>query len=190
MPRAIMPTNDFNRIIKATKNFTAKNDNRKTYQYIRLEFQAEASRVTAVAIDGYRLSTEHAMCCDCDTDFVIYVRSNIRLPSNKSAVFELVDGECLIKCEDMIFGYSQPEGEFMDWQKAIPADAPTYRIGFNGEYLLSALQSAKASVGNVFKQPVVLEFRSPSQPIILRTNGEDVKMVLPVRIKEAIPSDD
>ena len=35
-------------------------------------------------------------------------------------------------------------------------------------------------------QPVILEFRSNIESILLRTNKEDVKMVLPVRIKEEV----
>ena len=51
-------------------------------------------------------------------------------------------------------------------------------------YLLSALQAAKVSADGSFRQPVILEFRSNIEPILLRTNKEDIKMVLPVRIKE------
>lgn len=180
--RAGMMTEDFNRIIKATKLFVRKNGSGKIYQYIRLEFCADSSRVTAVAVDGYRMSVEHAMCYDCDEDFVIYVRDNIMLPRKNKVMFELIDGECMIKCNDMIFGYVQPDGDFLDWQKAMPVEEPIYRIAFNGDFMISALQSAKTSVGNVFKNPVVLELRSPTAPIILRTNKDDIKMVLPVRI--------
>ena len=49
---------------------------------------------------------------------------------------------------------------------------------------MSALQAAKALAGESFRQPVILEFRSNVEPILLRTNKEDIKMVLPVRIKE------
>ena len=182
--KAGMMTEDFNRMIKATKSFVQKTGSRKIYQYIRMEFCAESSRVTAVAVDGYRMSVEHAMCYDCDEDFVIYVRDNITLPKKNNVMFERVDGECMIKCNDMIFGYVQPDGEFLDWEKALPEKAPEYKIAFNGDFMISALQSARTSVGNVFKNPVVLEFRGPNEPIILRTNKDDIKMVLPVRIKQ------
>lgn len=182
--KACMMTEDFNRIIKATKSFVQKTGSRKIYQYIRIEFSAESSRVTAVAVDGYRMSVEHAMCYDCDEDFVIYVRDNIALPKKNNVMFELVDGECMIKCNDMIFGYVQPDGEFLDWKKVLPEKAPEYKIAFNGDFMISALQSARTSVGNVFKNPVALEFRGPNEPIILRTNKDDIKMVLPVRIKQ------
>lgn len=186
MPSAGMKTNDLNRIISAVKNFAAKDEQRNIYQYIRIEFSAADSRATAIAVDGCRLSVEHAMCFDCEEDFAIYIRGNIRLPAKKVATFELKDGECIIRCEDYIFGYRQPEGEFLDWEKVIPKNDPIFKIGFNGDFLLTALQSAKKSVGDVFKGPVILEFHGEMAPIVLRTNVDDVKFVLPVRVKGGV----
>ena len=101
-----------------------------------------------------------------------------------NAIFEIQDGEVIIRCGEFIFGYQQPEGEFLDWEKVLP-EAPTFKIGFNGNYLLSALKAAKVSAGNSFKSPIILEFRSPLDPVIIHTNKDDVKMILPIRIKEA-----
>lgn len=181
--KAKIYTNDFNRIVAATKDFVAKNENKRTHNYIRLEFRSEEQRVSAIAVDGYRMSVEHSVC-ECDEDFNAYIRSNVKLPSGLNAIFEIQDGEVIIRCGDFIFGYQQPEGEFLDWEKVLP-EAPTFKIGFNGNYLLTALNAAKVSAGNSFKSPIVLEFRGPLEPVIIRTNKDDVKMVLPIRIKEA-----
>lgn len=180
--KAKIYTNDFNRIIAATKDFVSKNSNKKTHTYIRLEFRHEEQRVTAIAVDGYRMSVENSVC-ECDEDFNAYIRSNVKLPSGLNAIFEIQDGEVIIRCGDFIFGYQQPEGEFLDWKKVLP-DAPTFKVGFNGNYLLTALNAAKVSAGNSFKHPIVLEFRGPLEPVIIRTNKDDVKMVLPIRIKD------
>ena len=59
----------------------------------------------------------------------------------------------------------------------------TFRIGFNGNYLLTALQAAKVSTGGTYKNPIILEFNGPTSPCVIRTNTSDVKMVLPIRIK-------
>lgn len=185
MKTARIFTNDFNRIIAATKPFVSTSEYRLAYQYIKLEFDAEHQQVTAVAVDGYRLSVEHAVISDCEESFKVYVKSNIKLPSKQYAKFTLEDEEVIVRCGDFIFGYHQPKPEEFDWQKAIPTSDITYRIGFNGNYLLSALQAAKVSCGG-FKRPVVLELRSPLEPIILRTNQEDVKLVLPIRIKDRL----
>jgi len=184
MKSARIYTNDFNRIIAATKGFVGKNNHRIAHQYIKLEFDAEFQKVTAIAVDGYRMSVEHAVVSDCEESFSVYVKSDVRLPAKQYAKFTLEGEEVMIRCGDFVFGYRQPKPEEFDWEKAIPKTDIAYKIGFNGNYLLSALQAAKVSCGDSFKTPVVLEFRSPVEPILLRTNKEDIKMVLPIRIKE------
>ena len=176
-------TNDFNRIISATKAFVAKNGTRKVHQYIKLEFNAENQRVTAIAVDGYRMSVEHSIISDCENDFIVYIKPTVALPKSQYATFSLDGNEAVVRCGGFMFGYEQPQAVEFDWQKAIPQGEPSLKIGFNGNYLLTALQAAKSSVGNSFRSPVVLEFRSPFDPVILKTNGDDIKMVLPVRIK-------
>ena len=186
MKKASMTTSAFNRLIDATKAFCSKTNRNHCYLFIRLEFHAETNEVVAVAVDGFRLSAEYA-CANSEEDFFIYVRSNIKLPGNSVVDFELVDGEAIIRCNGFIFGYKQPDDKFLDWGKVIPTSDVQYKIAFNGDYLLSALQAAKASVGKSFKTHVVLEFRSPLDPIVIRTNEKDVKMVLPIRINDEKP---
>lgn len=182
MKRARISTENFNRLIETTKAFCATVSGRATSMYIRLEFYKEASEVIAVACDGYRLSVEHSIA-ECEEDFVVYIRSTIKLPKGDTAVIELEEKEVIIRCGGFVFGYKQPEGDFVDWNNVIPKREPSLRIGFNGDYLLSALQAAKKSAGG-FRNPIILEFGSPLQPVLIRTNTNDIKMVLPVRIKE------
>lgn len=175
-------SNDFNRIVAATKAFASKNTMRALHQYIRLEFYAADSSVTAIAVDGYRMAVEHSVC-ECDEDFVAYINRNTKLPRGMNATLEVNGGDAIIRCGDCIFGCPQRGGEFLDWKNVLPGGEPTFRFGVNGNYLLSALQAAKISLGNSFKEPVVLEFRGELSPVILRTNGGDIKMVLPTRLK-------
>ena len=186
MKSAKIYTNDLNRMIAATKSFVSDNDHKPSYQYIKLEFHAEDNQVVAMAVDGHRMSVEHSVISDCDEDFVAFVKSNTKLPSKQYATISLTDDgkEAVIRCCGFSFGYTQPKDSGFEWKKAIPTSEVKYRIGFNGNYLLSALQAAKVSAGESFRQPVILEFRSNVEPILLRTNKEDIKMVLPVRIKE------
>lgn len=184
MKTARVFSNDFNRIISATKDFVSHSSNKPSLQYIKLEFDAEQQKVTAIAIDGYRMSVENAVISHCDESFSVYVKGNIKLPTKQYAVFSLDgdEGEVVIRCGEFIFGYRQPSATEINWKRMIPSSDVTYKIGFNGNYLLSALQAAKVSCGSVFKSPVVLEFRTPNEPILLRTNSDDIKMVLPIRM--------
>lgn len=189
MKIVIMSTNVFNTIIAAVKGAVSASAGKPVYKNIRLEFRKENNAVTAIATDGFRLFVEHATCCEVEEDFDCYIKPSVHLPRGNFMRLELkkrdeTESVVEIECLGCIFGFVQPTGEFLDWEKALP-DSPTFRIGVNAEYLLSALQAAKASVGGAFKQPAILEFRGPIGPITIKTNREDVKMVLPVRIREA-----
>ena len=182
--KATILGNDFNRIMDATKQFCRSGD-KAQFGYIRLDFDAVALRVEAYACDGYRLSVEHSVIGSCDENFTVYIRGGFRLPKKQYATIEKVENEVQIRCAGALFGFEQPDvSQRFEWQKAIPQDEPTFRIGFNGNYLLNALQAAKVSAGQTFKNPIVLEFWTPTTPVIIRTNTDDIKMVLPIRIKE------
>lgn len=176
--------NDFNRIMDATKQFCDTSTRHKEQEYIRLDFDAETQCVTAHACDGYRLSVEHSVISGCEENFTVYLRSGCRLPKKEYATIEKVGNEAQIRCNGMLFGVEQPDIlQRFEWQKVIPKDEPSFKIGFNGNYLLNALQAAKVSAGQTFKNPVILEFWTPTTPVIIRTNTDDIKMVLPIRIK-------
>lgn len=182
--RAKINSNDFNRVIAATKAFVSTgNSYQKCREYIRLEFDVANSRMTAMAVDGYRMSVEHAIC-ECDEDFTTYIRGSIKLPNKMDAFIEVTETDTLIRCGNIIVGCPKLEcSDNFDWIKILP-EAPSFRIAFNGNYLLSALQAAKESCGKSLRESVILEFRGPHEPVILRTNKDDIKMVLPVRIKD------
>ena len=176
-------SNDFNRIIAATKGFVCAGPIPvpKPHKFIRLEFCTEDSSVAASAVDGYRISIEHAKC-ECDVDFTAYINAKTKLPRGMDATIEIVGEDAIIRCGDFIYGCPQPDGEFLDVEKALPKGEITFQYGVNGNYLLSALQAAKVSCGGSFQKPVVLEFRGELEPVLLRTNENDIKMVPPVKI--------
>ena len=186
MKKATMSGGALNRILEATKTFQSKNNRNAAYNYIRLEFHSDDDEVIAVALDGHRMSVEHAVA-KSEEDFIVYVHGNVKLPKYSTVHIELVDNEVILRCDGYVFGYQQPNTDnvaYIDWKGVIPEGEPKFKIGFNGDYLLSALQAAKTSVGGTYKTPVVLEFRSSIEPVVLRTNKHDVKIVLPVRIKD------
>ena len=190
MKTARIYTNDFNRIISATKAFISSDTRRIEANYIKLEFNADESIVTATAIDGCRVSVEHSVISNCDENFTAYIKPNVKLPNRSFAEF-ILDGvdsdELIIRCNGFIFGYTQPKiKDRLDTDKIVQniiSKKPNLRITFNGNYLLSALQAAKASAGDSFRNPVVFEFTTPIDPVVIKTNKADVKIVLPMRTK-------
>lgn len=179
---------NFNRLIEATRRFVRADSNNAALRYIRIDFSKEDSTATASAVDGFRLSVETCICNDVDSDFTVYVKPNAsKCPKSIGCVLvEKLEDAATIRYGDVGISYKQPKGDPFDYQKALRDMATTearYKIGFNGDYLISALQSAKAGLGEAFKNPIVLEFRSPTEPILLNTGKGNVKVVLPVRIK-------
>lgn len=186
MMQARIYSDDFNRLVDATKAFVSTRDVKvRIFQkYIKLNFDAEHSRVTAVAVDGYRLSVEHATC-NADEDFYVYIKPTLKLPKGQYVTITLDENEAVIRGADYSFGFYQPQTEEFDYEKVIPTtEKRVFRIGFNGNYLLDALKAAKVSSGDSLRKPVVIEFFGETAPALIRTNGEDIKMVLPVRIME------
>lgn len=183
--KAKILSDDFNRIVDATKRFTdnVSSGRGRAYKYIRFDFDAEHQKVTAVALDGYRMSVENSVVGECDEDFSVYILGSFRLPRKCAAVIEKADNEVQIRCAGALFGFEQPtDPQPFEWRNVIPEGEPKFKIGFNGNYLLTALQAAKVSAGQTFKNPIVLEFWTPTSPAIIRTNTDDIKMVLPIRL--------
>lgn len=176
----------FNRLIGAVRNFTGKNDARPQNRLIQLHFHKDGTLVEAYALDGYRAAKECAICYTVDEDFSVLVNAPPLKANGSIAVeVEAADGFAYISYGDIRFRTKQPDAEMFDVQKVIK-DAmqkpDIMRFGANVDYLLDALKSLKAS-GASSRKPIIVEFRSPVEPIILRTDQDNPKVVLPIRIK-------
>ena len=127
---AVMNTNVFNTIIAAVKGAVSTSARKPMYEYIRLEFRRENKAVTAIATDGCRLFVEHATCFEIEEDFDCYIKPSVRLPRGQDMRLELkerskTESAVEIECLGCIFGFVQPVGEFLDWEKVLPdADVP------------------------------------------------------------------
>ena len=115
MKKASMRTGALNRLIDATKAFCSKSGTKPVQNYIRLEFHSKEDEVIAVAVDGFRLSVEHAVA-HSEEDFCVFIKSNIKLPKDNTVDIELVENEAIFRCAGFVFGYQQPCGEFLNWQ--------------------------------------------------------------------------
>lgn len=189
MNTAIMDGDNFNRLVAATEKFCSKGDNnRPIMQMVRIDFKASTQEACAVALDGYRLSQEHSICLSADGDFSIFISPRTRVPKKYLVQITLNGDEVLIRSDSgSIIGFKQPDASKWVNTDTILADAqakqPQYTIGFNPNYLLDALYSARASNAGIFRSVVKMEVRDPIAPIIMRTNdNKDIKLVLPVRI--------
>lgn len=181
----------FNRLIGAVRNFTGKGDVRPQTRLIQLHFCKGLTSVEAYALDGYRAAKECAVCYTVDEDFVALINPPpLKANGSIEVEVEVSDGFAYVSYGDIRFRTKQPNAELFDVQKVIDdtMQKPNImRFGANVDYLLDALKSLKAS-GASSRKPIIVEFRSPVEPIILRTDRDNPKMVLPVRIlKESTP---
>ena len=70
MKKATMMSGAFMQLIAATKAFCSKKNRHPQYEYIRMEFRSKSDEVVAVAVDGFRMSVEHAVA-DSEEDFTV-----------------------------------------------------------------------------------------------------------------------
>lgn len=189
---ATLDGKNFNRLIDAVRNFTSKNDAKPENCMIQLHFHTDGTNVEAYALDGYKAAKECAKCCTVDEDFVALI-SAPPIKANGIPVVEvsLEDDYAYISYGDIRFRTRQPNAEPFDVQKVIDNamhKESTMWFGANVNYLLDALKSLKGSCA-AGRIPVIVEFRGPNEPIIFRTDEDNPKMVMPIRIrdKEAHP---
>lgn len=181
--KASIDVRSLRRLIAATKDFISHNSTRDTTRYIRLDFDSQARRVTAMAVDGYRLSTETAGC-QADEDFSVYLEPVIpKCSINSIAEIELRDGFATVTVDGRMCGFIQPKGEPFDYKAVLAPltpETPKFKIAFNTKYMQEALKAARYS--ELTNDRVVLEFYGETKPVLLRTTSDGIKMVLPIKM--------
>lgn len=184
--KATMCGANFNRLISAVRAFVSKNTTRPQYSMIQLQFNEDGRSVTAYALDGYRIAKEIGVCYTVDEDFKVLI-SAPPLKANGEAIVEIGydDKYSYISYGNTWFRFEQPYGEWFAAQDFFDKEMAKKRqkIAVNVDYLLDAVKAIKAT-GATSRRPVIIEFGSPYDPVILRTDRDNPKAVLPVRIKE------
>jgi hypothetical protein len=179
---AILKTEDLKRIIKATSKFISKDDNKHMLQWIRLEFDKQKMTVTAIALDGYRLSVETVKCFELDDDFIAYVKPYLPVGAkNKFSRIKLSDKICLIDIGGRFTGYKQPDGDFFDSDNFLKETDQLPIIGeiaLSRDFLVDALKSLQQDDFN--KLPVIIQMRGGAMPVSVKM-GKSTRYILPIR---------
>lgn len=186
--KAIIQGKNFNKLIDATKLFVSKNINDHFRTWIRIEFLKDKQGVKAIAIDGYKLSIENSYCDYVEDDFIIYVKPNIRKFHPKENLFIELDGKrAYIQENDDVIGFTQPtDASYFDYAKLlqdIKEQEVLFKISFNSQFLIDALRSAKVGSSDL-NNMVTLEFRGNEKPVFIRTEDDNIKMILPIRTRK------
>lgn len=180
--RAVIRAEEFKRLIDNTKKFTGGSG---LMQWIYLQVKSTAE-ITATALDGHRVSVEHAHLMECDEAFNCYIKPTIKVKKNDDPVeIELTDGKLFITVGDNITGYKQPEGTYYPVDKVFKDtqdEEIKASIAVNPKLLKDALDSL------TYSHAVIMEIRNKKSPIIVRPASqgikENIKLVLPMNVSK------
>lgn len=180
--KAIIETTELKRLIKATKKFVRKDDDRPMLKWIELNFDKTTEIITAYACDGYKMVVETVKTMGTDENFKAYIKPDIQVGAKGAyASIELVSGNLYINIDGRISGYTQPDGEYLDCKKLIegfeafdiPADAMA-----DPSLLADALNSVLEDAYS--RKRVTLQIRDGYGPITIKTET-GARYVLPCR---------
>ena len=135
--------------------------------YTGVLFDIANSRLTLVAMDGFRL----AMCkinskAAADTSFIVPAKALSELlklvkPDDTEMTINVSQQHILINVENTTFISRLIEGEFIDYNSAIPKDTRlTVRV--NRQEFLSSIERTSLIINDKLKNPLVLSFEENS----------------------------
>ncbi len=165
--KAVIDIYEIKKIIKATKNFIYKGDERPNLQYVRLDFDKDKHKVKATAIDGFMMSIEYGRILQIDESFSAYIKPQLPVGVKADYVeIDVKDGFCYITVGDNSVGYRQPDIKWLDTDKLIndlEAKEIVTNTYINNDKLATALKSIESG-----GQPINIEYRGINTALILR----------------------
>lgn len=195
--KAVIFGNYLKSLINSTKSFIGGLNCTPCHQCIRLEFNNVDDTVTAIATNGRKLSIESKPILCADENFIAYIKPPFpKILATDIAFIEVVNKQSIIKIGESVATYDLPESsnsnnidDCFNYRKAledIERKTIVYKIAFNPDLLIDSLRAAKASNTKGNWNRVVLEFRSPLDPVILKhgQENENIKLFFPMPLDE------
>ena len=143
--------------------------------YTGVKFEVEDEKVSAIAVDGFRLArrTYH---CENSTgrtiSFVVPAQGlkeveKILQDEDEDVAFTLGSKHILFQIGDATLICRLLDGDFMDWKKVVPVDSPIKLVANVGD-LASSIARVDLIVSEKYKTPVRCLFTN--QELLLKTN--------------------
>ena len=143
--------------------------------YTGVKFEVEDEKVSAIAVDGFRLArrTYH---CENPTgrtiSFVVPAQGlkeveKILQDEDEDVAFTLGSKHILFQIGDATLICRLLDGDFMDWRKVVPVDSPIKLVA-NVSDLASSIARVDLIVSEKYKTPVRCLFTN--QELLMRTN--------------------
>ena len=140
-----------------------------------VKFEVEDDKVSAIAVDGFRLARRTYHCEDATgrtLSFVVPAQSlkeveKILQDGDEDVAFTLGTKHILFQIGTATLICRLLEGEFLDWRKVVPTDCPVKLVA-NVYDLSSSIERVGLIVSEKYKSPVRCVFTN--QELLLKTN--------------------
>jgi len=140
-----------------------------------VKFEVNQDKVSAIAVDGFRLARRTYHCENTtgrDVSFVVPAQSlkeveKILQDGEEDIAFTLGSKHILFQIGTATLICRLLEGEFLDWRKVVPTNCPVKLVAHVGD-LVSSIERVGLIVSEKYKSPVRCLFSN--QEVLLRTN--------------------
>ena len=143
--------------------------------YTGVKFEVEDEKVSAIAVDGFRLARRTYHCENStgrNLSFVVPAQGlkeveKILQDEDEDVAFTLGSKHILFQIGDATLICRLLDGDFMDWRKVVPVDSPIKLVANVGD-LASSIARVDLIVSEKYKTPVRCLFTN--QELLLKTN--------------------
>ena len=143
--------------------------------YTGVKFEVENDKVSAIAVDGFRLARRTYHCEDatgCNLSFIVPAQGlkeveKILQSEDETGAFTLGAKHILFQMEDATLICRLLDGDFMDWRKVVPQDSPIKLVAHVGE-LSSCIARVDLVASDKYRTPIRCTFTN--QELLLRNN--------------------
>jgi len=143
--------------------------------YTGVKFEVEDEKVSAIAVDGFRLARRTYHCENStgrNISFVVPAQGlkeveKILQDEDEDVAFTLGSKHILFQMGDATLICRLLDGDFMDWKKVVPVDSPIKLVANVGD-LASSIARVDLIVSEKYKTPVRCLFTN--QELMMRTN--------------------
>ena len=143
--------------------------------YTGVKFEVEKDKVSAIAVDGFRLARRTYHCENANgtnISFIVPAQGlkeveKILQSEDEDVAFTLGAKHILFQMEDATLICRLLEGDFMDWRKVVPMDSPIKLVAHVGE-LSSCISRVDLVASDKYKTPIRCTFTN--QELLLRNN--------------------
>ncbi len=169
----LIPQKNLKELISGTIFAVSENQSRPIHTGVK--FEVEDDKVSAIAVDGFRLA-RRTWHCDSPTgrqlSFVVPAQGlkeveKILTDSDEDAAFTLGPKHILFQLGNATLVCRLLEGEFLDWRRVVPTNCPVKLVAHVSD-LASSIDRVGLIVSEKYKSPVRCVFGN--QTVQLRTS--------------------